>query len=67
MDKKMISPHIEWCVKQFPGLRTIFYHTNYKQTSTWYLKFMFYRAVFKIFLDTSDVSNCYAQTVLCVL
>jgi len=44
MDKKMISPHIEWCVGKCPGLCIIFFIT-----STWYLKFMLYYTVIYIF------------------
>ena len=41
MDKKMLSPHTEWCIGKCPGLCTLFL-----KTSTWYLKFMLYHAVF---------------------
>jgi len=40
MDKKMISPDIEWCIGIFPGLCTIFF-----KTSTGYLEFLLYYAV----------------------
>ena len=45
MDKKMISPHIDWGIGKCPGLCTIIF-----KTSTWYLKFMLYYAVIKICL-----------------
>jgi len=28
MDKKLISPHIEWCIGKCPGLCTIFFETS---------------------------------------
>jgi len=40
IDKKMISPHIEWCMGKSPGLCTHFF-----KTTTWHLKFMLYHAV----------------------
>ena len=42
MDKKMSSPHIEWCIGKSLGLCTIFF-----KTSKWYLKFMLSHAVIK--------------------
>ena len=47
IDKKAISPHIEWCFGKCPGLCTIVF-----KTSTRYLKFMHYHAVIQIFWDT---------------
>jgi len=43
VDKRMTSPHVEWCIAKCPGLCTIFF-----KTSKWYLRFMFYHAVIKI-------------------
>jgi len=46
MDKKMVTPHIEWRIEKCPGLCTIIF------TSTLYLKLVLYHAVIYIVLDT---------------
>jgi len=47
MDKKMISPHSEWCIGKYPGLCTVFLKTS---TISWIQKFMLYLAVIEIVL-----------------
>jgi len=44
MDKKMISPYIEWCIGKCPCLCTIFF-----KSVPWYLKFMLYQQLFRLF------------------
>jgi len=59
MDKKMISPDIEWCIGIFPGFCTIIL-----KTSIWYLELMLYYAVNLEILDTLFCFHVYAQTML---
>ena len=47
MNKKMISPHIEWCMRTYPGWCKIFF-----KTSIWYLKFMLFDEVIQSVWDT---------------
>jgi len=47
--QEMIPLHIELSIAKYPSLCTIFF-----KTSTWYLQFMLYHAVAKIFWDTWD-------------
>ena len=63
MDKKMISPHIEWCITKSHGLCTIFFKTN-KMVP----KIIICQAVmWQLFRILGIFSNLYAQTVLCGL
>jgi len=59
INKKMISSYNEWCIGKFPGVCTISFNT-----STRYLKFMFYHIVIWNCWDTLDFPHFYAQTVL---
>ena len=40
IDNIMISPHVDLCIRKWPGLCTMFV-----KTSKWYLKCMLYHAV----------------------
>ena len=59
MDKKIISPHIEWCIGKCPGFCTIFL-----KTSTWYLSFFFVTRVSYFSGIRFFLLHFYAQTLL---
>jgi len=58
MDKKKISPHIEWCIGKCRGLRTLFFKTSTCQVLEVY-------ALSRVFVFLGiHFFNFYAQTVL---
>ena len=58
MDKKMISPLIEWCIGKCLNVCTIFF-----KTSKYYLKFMLFHVMFWGGDNSDPPPIVYAQTV----